>query len=163
MKTNGAVFEGARTVNYPAKRKPAKKSDFPWKRDKYGRLCLVLLGLKAEEMAGPSLEVQRDFYKQGVRGPALLHFLEKLCPAFPAYYVSLTGVELSASIVWNRVHKMFYNNKLPKGRRCVRSDEHFKAHPALRPLIPLATEYYRQGIPLTVRRVRLDLERIGIK
>ncbi len=122
--------------------RPVKKHQ--WRKFPEGRGAIILLGLIGDTLTGPSIEIERNFSKQGASRRALYHELVSRCPWIPAWYNG--EFELSEDIVYDRYHKMYYWNDAPtRQERGQRSREHYLSDPKLRPFVPAVETLFKRG------------------
>jgi hypothetical protein len=114
---------------------------------------LVLLGLHGDALTGMSVEIERNFAKQGVSSVAMSMFIRDRVPEFPAYFQEATNRFITASLIRDRYHKMYYDNKAPAHMRGRRGKEHYLFHKKLRGLVPVVDAVYLQGGPITLETI----------
>jgi len=158
VRVNGVLYEGFKTrPNY--KRKLGGHSVYKWRNYAAGRTALILIGLIAEQKAGPSVEIRRDWKQQGVTGKFLFQSLTNIFPEFADIYLAGRGVPLTPKIVYNRLHKMFYENEAPRAERGRRSPEHYMVSSCLRLRVGAVSELFHRGTIIT----RVEAEKAGGK
>jgi hypothetical protein len=150
MKTNKATVSGHKKRKY--KRTKSRTGPvFPWKILGYGRFALCLISLIAEEKVQPGDTYSRTFRATGLTDKWLYARLTELMPALSMAYKINRGCDLTASIVYNRWHKMVYQTEPGAGNSYTvgASDEHPLNHPDLQPLLQYVEPLYKRGKPVT--------------
>jgi hypothetical protein len=152
MRINRIPKEGAKTNKYHRIGNGKIRPDFPWTRDKYGRIAKYVIIRIGEDIAGcTAYELTRDFAAQGITPERIYKEFIIRMPWFPDYYLETVGAILEPKVVWDRFHKpAAYDNKAPKGKRCHRSDEHYLSHlSTLRSIAAKAEELYMTKVVIS--------------
>lgn len=156
MIQQGGGGEGFKpNLNYPKDRDPGWRSPFPWVHDVVGRCvktAILRWGEKQSESAN-TIELKRNFSKSGLSGEALFHFVCSNFPQFPTYYQYRCGNELTPKIVWDRYHKMFYDNDAARSERGRRSREHPSHDFRLRVWIEDVDKWLLRGTPVSIGEI----------
>lgn len=107
------------------RRKPGTvRKVFYWRRDVIGQRALIV-GLKiAHQRMTDEQLVKLPWKENGVTEEYLYSQMKVHYPEIFVRHLEVTGEELSSNKIYNRVHKMFYDNSRPKPERQCISREH---------------------------------------
>lgn len=108
-----------------------------------GRCALIIIALIGHEVMGHDIPLSRDFIKLR----PLWNRTIAVLPWLPEWYKAKNP--LSPKIVWDRLHKMYYDNGAPRYDRGRHSREHYMLDDKLRPFIPAVEKLYRTGKVIT--------------
>jgi len=154
MKNNIANKEGFKpNFNYPKNRKSRSGKNFIWTKDPIGRFIKTSIGIWGDDQCGMSVEMERNFYAQGVGAKAIYHFVISRFIGFNFYYEEIRGAQLTEGIVGDRYHKQYYDNNAPQELRGRRSAEHYLFDPKLRSLVPAVNKRLKIGTPISLDEV----------
>jgi uncharacterized RmlC-like cupin family protein len=149
VRRNTEIAEGFRPHLGYSRGPTTRLPPFRWRADPVGRGLLILIGLIGDEAVGQGLEVTRDFAERGAGARSIYAKLLTIAPWAADYYAARRGCHLTPAIVFDRYHKMYYDNRKERVQRGQRSPEHYMASPALRPYIAAVEKLYRRSCPIT--------------
>lgn len=156
MRQNGPITDGFKNRKYERK-KTYSGPKFQWRRCAVGRGAIIVIGLIGDSVVERSGAMTRDFAKQGASQRALFSEFIRLCPGFASHYLSARGAPLTAGIVGDRFHKMYYDHDGVRGSGHPGSSEHYMNNLRLRPHVPAVEALFRRGTPISNE----ELEKAG--
>lgn len=124
---------------------------YPWTTDPTGAAIKTLIGICGDDIAGSSsIVINRGFAACGITSKRLFReIIELRVPWFKYEYEEVIEFtrELSPNVIYNRFHKMYYENSRIRGipGKPILTGEHYINHPHLRPLFESLNKLYHEN------------------
>lgn len=119
-----------------------------WMNSHVGRCVKAVLGAYAE-YRNPNLHMDGKYKENGLTAPLVFDWACTVMPWLPAWFKEQAGRELTPALLFDRLHKQFYSDRVIR-----RSREHYTLDPKLRAYITFAenTVIKNKPIPMPLER-----------
>lgn len=165
MEENKKTRNGILRRNYK-REKSYSGPTYPFKKCGCGRFVLCLIYLIAGEKIKRGETYDRNFRKAGLTKQWLFDELVRFLPWFKREYTKgRPGYTLTPDIVYDRLHKMFYNTEKGPGKSYPvgSSWEDPRNHLALQPFLELAEHYFKRNKPISITEVIECCRELGVE